>query len=64
MLKISPSLIGLGILAARIIRRKMGRKWWEDNRFVITAGIYAGLGLAIGLSVIILFLQKAIFPKY
>jgi len=82
MLKISPSLIGLGILAgirtwistsiafafsiiiARIIRRKMGKKWWEDNRFVITAGIYAGLGLAIGLSVIILFLQKAIFPKY
>ena len=42
----------------------MGREKWEDSRFVIAAGTYAGLGLAIGLSVIILFLKKALILPY
>ncbi len=54
----------IGIVIARIIQKILGREKWEDSRFVIAAGTYAGLGLAIGLSVIILFLKKALILPY
>ena len=54
----------ISIVIARLTKKFMGDEWWNENRFVIVAGIYAGIGLAIGLGVIILFLKKALISPY
>lgn len=54
----------MSIIVAKLLERRMGKTWWEENRFVMVAGIYAGIGLSIGLGVIALFLKKAIISPY
>lgn len=50
----------LGIFIARYVQKKMGRKWWDKNRFIVPAGLLCGVGLSTGLGIVILLIRMAV----
>lgn len=50
----------IGIFIARYVRKKMGQKWWDENRFIVPAGLLCGVSLSIGLGVVILLIRMAV----
>ncbi|MCD6563779.1 MAG: OPT/YSL family transporter [Thermoproteales archaeon] len=51
----------LGALVGKLIIRKYGKEAWEQNRSVIIAGLFCGIGLALALSVAIAIVTRSIW---
>ena len=50
-----------GALIGKIIERKYGKEKWETSKAVILAGLFAGIGLALAVSVAIAIITKSIW---
>jgi len=51
------------IIGNYVIKRYLGAEWWERNRSVIVAGIFAGEGIVLGISAVALMMLKATWLK-
>jgi len=51
----------IGAVVAKLMKRRMGREWFETNRTVIVAGIFTGLGLTVALSTAIALIARSLW---
>ena len=53
----------LGALFGKIMERRLGKERWEDYKTTIIAGLFAGIGVALGVSVALTVIGKSIWMK-
>ena len=51
----------IGALVAKLMKRRVGKEWFETNRTVIVAGIFTGLGLTVALSTAIALIARSLW---